>query len=107
LNGIAGGFVFPFYSTVAGVSGKYKSGKGHGCKMKEVRGQKNASRTKKRRIMQKLAFISFAGIVAILLVFTLQEPGGKKVSGKQEGIAAAYMHAKSPDGSVQPGGHKN
>jgi hypothetical protein len=57
--------------------------------------------------MQKLAFISFAGIVALLLVFTFQEPVGKKVSGKQDGIAATYMHAESPGASAQQGGHKN
>jgi hypothetical protein len=57
--------------------------------------------------MQKLAFISFAGIVALLLVFTLQEPAAKKNAGNKDGIATAYIHATPLNSPVQPGGHKN
>jgi hypothetical protein len=57
--------------------------------------------------MQKLAIISFAGIVALLLVFTLQEPAVKKNAGNKDGIAAAYMHSTPLNSPVEPGGHKN
>lgn len=57
--------------------------------------------------MQKLAIISFAGIVALLLVFTLQEPAVKKNSGHKDGIAAAYVRATPLNAAAQPGGHKN
>jgi hypothetical protein len=57
--------------------------------------------------MQKLAFLSFAGIVALLLVFSLQEPAVKKTSGKKESIATTYMHTASLASPAQADGHKN